>query len=256
MVRPKKHLGQHFLRDPNIARKIVDSLTEDGDVLEVGPGTGVLTGMLLDRPGIHLRVVEIDPESVLHLRENFPALSGKILEADILEMELTSVFEEKFSVIGNFPYNISSQIFFSILRHRDHVRQVVCMVQKEVADRIASPPGNKTYGILSVLLQAFFDIEILFKVPPTVFFPQPKVMSSVIRLNRNSRAELECDEDLFFRIVRQVFQFRRKTLRNGLKGLNLPAEFLSQAKFNLRPEQLSVNQFEDMVAAIGKMVKG
>jgi 16S rRNA (adenine1518-N6/adenine1519-N6)-dimethyltransferase len=245
MVRPKKHLGQHFLKDKNIAARIVDSLIlspEHNQVIEIGPGTGVLTQFLQLKP-IELRLAEIDRESIAYLKEHFPDLSAKIIEGDFLELPLDQIFEGDIQIIGNFPYNISSQIFFKVLDYRAHVNQVVCMLQKEVADRIAEKPGSKTYGILSVLLQAYYTIEYLFKVPPGVFFPPPKVMSAVIRLTRNQREKLECDEVLFKAVVKQAFQNRRKTLRNALKVLNLPASFLSHPLLDKRAEQLEVEQF-------------
>lgn len=243
MVRPKKFLGQHFLTDQNIAQKITDSLRVEKPtrVLEIGPGTGVLTRFLITNSNIDLKVAEIDRESVAYLKKNFPGLV--ILEGDFLEMNMQEIFEGDFSIIGNFPYNISSQIFFKVLEHHNQINEVVCMLQKEVADRIASPPGNKTYGILSVLLQAFYDIENLFKVPPGVFNPPPKVMSAVIRLKRNKRVKLECDEAMFFKVVKQGFNNRRKTLRNALKILNLATEFSALPIFNQRAEQLTVDEF-------------
>lgn len=257
MVRPKKALGQHFLRDTNIARKIVDALAVDAanpaPVLEIGPGTGVLTAMLVTRYPDKLFLVEIDPESVEYLNKKFPSLHGRILQADFLKLDLSLLFPGPFVVIGNFPYNISSQIFFSILDHRERVTQVVCMLQKEVADRLCSRHGSKVYGILSVLLQAFYDVESLFKVPPGVFHPPPKVVSAVIRLRRNAREELPCDELLFRTVVKQAFQKRRKTLRNALKHLNLPGSITSQEVMDKRPEQLSV---EDFIALTRQIEQG
>lgn len=242
-VRPKKFLGQHFLNDQGIAKRIVDGLVKNAtpNVLEIGPGMGVLTKFLVQDEAIRLKVIEIDWDSVAHLKKHFPNLA--IIEGDFLQLDLQQVFGDRFSVIGNFPYNISSQIFFRVLEQRNLVDQVVCMLQKEVADRIAEPPGTKTYGILSVLLQAFYDIEYLFKVPPGVFTPPPKVMSAVIRLTRNKRDKLACDEALFVQVVKQGFNNRRKTLRNALKNLNLAAEFLSDPIFDLRAERLSVDEF-------------
>lgn len=252
MVRPKKSLGQHFLRDDNIARKIVQSLrTDPGSVvLEVGPGMGVLTRHLLALPGVELHVVEIDMESVGYLREHYPALDDRLIQGDFLDMDLAEISTGKLSLIGNFPYNISSQIFFKVLDYRDRVEQVVGMVQKEVADRIAAPHGNKTYGILSVLLQAFYDIEILFKVSPGVFNPPPRVTSAVIRMTRNARRALECDEPTFVKVVKQGFNNRRKTLRNALKNLNLPAEISALELLDSRAEQLSVEQFIQLTLLI------
>jgi len=246
MVRPKKFLGQHFLKDQNIAAKIVEALTLSRDknfVLEIGPGTGVLTKILIQRPEVDLHLAEIDRESVVHLKEHYPDLSDKITEGDFLKMNLTELTGQDIYIIGNFPYNISSQIFFKVLEQRSQVKQVVCMLQKEVADRIAEKEGSKTYGILSVLLQAFYTVEYLFKVPPGVFFPPPKVMSAVIRLTRNDRTELPCNEVFFFKVVKQAFQNRRKTLRNALKPLNLPAQISALMTMDLRAEQLSVEEF-------------
>jgi 16S rRNA (adenine1518-N6/adenine1519-N6)-dimethyltransferase len=255
MVRPKKFLGQHFLKDKNIALRIVDSLVLSkgvNHVVEIGPGTGVLTHYLLDNPDIDLHVVEIDRESVDYLSSHYPALNGRIISHDFLKLELDKVFADNVIIIGNFPYNISSQIFFRILDHRNRVSQVVCMIQKEVADRIAEKEGSKTYGILSVLLQTFYDIEFLFKVPPGVFFPPPKVMSAVIRLVRNHRDQLACDEMLYRKVVKQAFQNRRKTLRNALKSLNLPPSIYSLDIMDKRAEQLSVDQFIFLTQEIEK----
>lgn len=256
MVRPKKFLGQHFLSDQNIAKKIVASLVLSGpvNVLEIGPGTGVLTKFLVEEKSVNLKVIEIDFESVAYLKKNFSELA--IIEGDFLQIPLPAIFSSSFSIIGNFPYNISSQIFFKVLEHRNQVTQVVSMLQKEVAERIASPPGNKTYGILSVLLQAFYKIEYLFSVPPGVFIPPPKVMSAVIRLTRNDRQALECDEALFFKVVKQGFNNRRKTLRNALKNLTLTADFTSLPIFNQRAEQLSVDEFVFITQLIEKSRAG
>jgi len=253
MVRPKKYLGQHFLKDNNIARKIVEALhvNENETVLEIGPGTGVLTQYLAQMP-LQLRLIEIDTESVDYLRAHYPSLKDAIYEEDFLEADLDKLVPGPLAIIGNFPYNISSQIFFKVLQHRGRVTQVVGMLQKEVADRLAAPPGNKTYGILSVLLQAYYNIEYLFKVPPGVFHPPPKVMSAVIRLQRNQRERLQCDETLFQRVVKQGFQNRRKTLRNALKNLNLPASVYQLPVMDQRAEQLSVGDFEKLVLQIEK----
>ncbi|SHF95439.1 dimethyladenosine transferase [Mariniphaga anaerophila] len=240
VVRPKKKLGQHFLKDQNIAFKIVDSLgVAAANVLEVGPGMGVLTRYLLQRPELSVHVVEIDPESVEYLKTHFPGLEPRIYSLDFLKWDAAQL-PQHFSVIGNFPYNISSQIFFRIIEWRNRVPEVVCMVQKEVAERLSSPPGNKTYGILSVLLGAFYDTEYLFTVSEQVFIPPPKVKSAVIRLRRNSTEELPCNEELFFKIVKAAFNKRRKMLRNSLseQGLELPEQFATK-----RPEQLSVADF-------------
>jgi len=246
MVRPKKFLGQHFLKDKNIASKIVEALqSADIPVLEIGPGTGILTELLIKKVN-DFSVIEIDRESVAYLHQHFPTL--KVIEGDFLETEIN----HKVAIIGNFPYNISSQIFFHVLDARNHVQEVVCMIQKEVADRIASKEGNKTYGILSVLLQAWYDIEYLFKVPPGVFNPPPKVNSAVIRLKRNNVGMLSCDEDLYKKVIKQGFNNRRKTLRNALKNLNLPGSIYALPVMDKRAEQLSVNDFVLLTQAIEK----
>lgn len=253
MVRPKKSLGQHFLKDLNIAAKIVEALDQSGNdqrVIEIGPGTGVLTQLLIKNEKIDLWLIEIDRDSVLYLKEKIPQLKDKIIEGDFLRLDLSHLFQSRLSIIGNFPYNISSQIFFKVLEHRQQVTQIVCMLQKEVAERIASPHGSKVYGILSVLLQAYYDIELLFKVPPGVFFPPPKVMSAVIRLTRNQRERLSCNESLFIKVVKQGFQNRRKTLRNALKPLNLPVTVSVRSIFDKRAEQLSVEDFISLTSLI------
>lgn len=241
-VRAKKHLGQHFLTDLQIALNIVESLTSDTtSVLEIGPGTGVLTQFLIDKSQFRFSAVEIDAEAGAYLKEKFPSLH--LIEGDFLKMNLKKEFgEQPFSIIGNFPYNISSQIFFKILDNRDQIPCVVGMVQKEVAERIAARHGNKTYGITSVLLQAFYTIEYLFTVSEHVFDPPPKVKSAVIRLTRNSVKKLDCNETLFVRTVKTAFNQRRKTLRNSLKPL-LNGQSVTEPIFDLRPEQLSVNDF-------------
>jgi len=308
-VRAKKSLGQHFLTDQDIARRIVDAL-QGSPVLEVGPGMGVLTKYLIPQlagqalePGrVHsrfaaaeyglsstpapatevteqsptvsprLKAIEIDKESVAYLKKHFPELGDGLIEGDFLKMDLQGLFPGQFSIIGNFPYNISSQIFFKIIDNRDLVPEVVCMIQKEVAERIAEKPGTKTYGILSVFLQAWYDIEYLFTVGSGAFNPPPKVQSAVIRLTRNSRTELGCDEKLFKAVVKTAFGQRRKTLRNSLKPLlqraggstpltnrhindpdrslsDNPDRSLSGAEgpvFDLRPERLSVEDFIDL----------
>lgn len=241
-VRAKKALGQHFLVDQNIARKIVASLCGGGAVLEVGPGMGVLTQYLLQRADVELVAAEIDHESVEYLAAHFPAL--KVVEGDFLKMDLASL-GSSVRVIGNFPYNISSQIFFKILENRARVPECVGMVQREVAQRIAAPPGGKEYGILSVLLQAWYDIEYLFTVSEGVFVPPPKVKSAVIRLSRNAVASLPCDEKLFAKVVKAAFGQRRKMLRNALKA----AFQLGGAEhrfFTFRAEQLSVADFVEL----------
>ena len=243
-VRPKKFLGQHFLRDQNIAKKIVECLSTDNSVvLEVGPGTGVLTRFLIEKPIQEFILVEIDRESNIYLKKQFSGSNLKLVEEDFLQLDLSNYSNGNISIIGNFPYHISSQIFFKILDHTDQVEEVVCMVQKEVADRICSPPGNKVYGILSVLLGAYYDAKALFKVPPGVFEPPPKVQSAVMSLKRKKiRPDIQ-DAVLFKKIVKQSFQNRRKTLRNALKPIFLPEELTSTDLFNKRAEQLSVNDF-------------
>lgn len=251
-VRPKKNLGQHFLTDQNIARKIVDSLGSDVPVvLEIGPGMGVLTKYLLDRPEINLHVIEIDRDSVTWLQENFPELKN-IWSEDFLKSDIGRKFEGNFNVIGNFPYNISSQIFFKVLELRNRIPEVVGMIQKEVAERIASKHGNKTYGILSVILQAYYDIEYLFTVSEHVFLPPPKVKSAVIRLKRNNVINLPCNEVLFVEVVKAAFNLRRKMLRNSLKAIceNLPEKYADK-----RPEQLSVNDFIELTKVIENLKK-
>jgi len=242
-VRPKKNLGQHFLKDRNIARKIVDSLSSSAhDVLEVGPGTGVLTGFLIQRPELNLHVIEIDRESVEYLKINYPSLEGRIHSHDFLKWD-ASVFKGSFSIIGNFPYNISSQIFFRILEWRNRVPEVVGMLQKEVAERISAPHGSKTYGILSVLIGAFYRTEYLLTVSEQVFIPPPKVKSAVIRLTRNETEQLPCNEKLFFQVVKAAFNKRRKMLRNSLGEFPgpVPEQFATR-----RPEQMSVADFIEL----------
>lgn len=246
-VKPKKNLGQHFLTDQNIARKVVDSLGPGvPDVLEIGPGMGVLTQYLLNRPDINLSVVEIDRDSVVYLQQNFPQLKHVWAE-DFLKSNIAEKFEGSFRIIGNFPYNISSQIFFKVLAMRNRIPEVVGMVQKEVAERIASKHGNKTYGILSVILQAFYEIEYLFTVSEHVFLPPPKVKSAVIRLKRNDVIALSCNEKLFVEVVKAAFNHRRKMLRNSLKEIceNVPEKYADK-----RPEQLSVRDFIDLTTSV------
>jgi 16S rRNA (adenine1518-N6/adenine1519-N6)-dimethyltransferase len=244
-VKPKKHLGQHFLTDLSIAEKIAKAVKGHEGVnklLEIGPGMGVLTDFLLEE-NWELYLVDIDKESIAYLHQKYPDLGEKIIEADYLKRDFSTVMGGPYIVAGNFPYNISSQIFFKILEERNSVKEVVCMLQKEVAERIASPKGNKSYGILSVLLQAFYDIEYLFTVPPDVFNPPPKVNSGVIRLARNNVPELACDEVLFFKVVKQAFSTRRKTLRNCMKGMGLKDSLHEDPMLNLRAEQLDVQDF-------------
>jgi 16S rRNA (adenine1518-N6/adenine1519-N6)-dimethyltransferase len=248
-VKAKKFLGQHFLTDENIAAKIVESLSPDTiHILEIGPGMGVLTKYLIAKPDKDFHVVEIDRESVAYLHDHYPTLD--IIEGDFLRYDLSTLFHDSFSIIGNFPYNISSQILFKVFDNRDSVTEVVGMFQKEVAERVAAGPGSKTYGILSVLLSAFYNIEYLFTVHEHVFNPPPKVKSAVIRLTRNDVKHLECDEKLFVQLVKAGFNQRRKTLRNALRQLNLPIENIGEGILAKRAEQLSVEQFIDITKII------
>lgn len=283
-VRAKKALGQHFLVDQGIARKIVAALGTDlrtgntstgipqrdtdgslagrvgYDVLEIGPGMGVLTQYLLEREDVNLKMVELDEESVNYLLTHFNGMQGRLWQADYLKLDVHRLFDGPYRVIGNFPYNISSQIFFKILDDHELVPEVVCMIQKEVAERIAEGPGSKTYGILSVLLQAWYDIEYLFTVEPGAFAPPPKVRSAVIRLRRNARKELQVEEKLFRAVVKTAFNQRRKTLRNALKPLlnaDAPgfADFIADPVFDLRAERLGVEDFISLTASCTPFLK-
>lgn len=252
-VKAKKSLGQHFLVDLNIARKICDALTcGDGaaprPVLEVGCGMGVLTQFLLQRPDIETWGAEIDSESVAYLQEHFPAFTPRLIAGDFLQLDLRTHFPDGLRVIGNFPYNISSQIFFKVLENRALIPECVGMIQREVAQRIASAPGSKEYGILSVLLQAWYDIEYLFTVEPGSFTPPPKVRSAVIRIRRNGRTSLGCDEALFKRVVKTCFNMRRKTIRNSIKPLlgEYSLTDTGSPLLDMRPEQLSVEMFVEL----------
>ena len=246
-VKPKKSLGQHFLADKNIAGKITSALSGKGydHVVEIGPGTGVLTEFLIQNKNFTTHLVEIDRESAEFLRKRFPELEDRISEEDFLRFPLAARVPLPLAIIGNFPYNISSQIFFRILENRNLVREVVCMVQKEVAERITAPPGSKTYGILSVLLQAFYETRFLFSVGTKVFIPPPRVMSAVIRLNRRPEQHLECNEEMFFKVVKTAFNQRRKMLRNSLSVFlqGKVAEEDVAGLLSCRPEQLSVDNF-------------
>ncbi len=256
-VKPKKFLGQHFLTDQNIAQDIADTVDAMPElpVLEVGPGMGVMTQFLLKKPR-PLKVVEIDFESVAYLRRNYPTLEEDIIEDDFLKMHLERTFGgQPFVLTGNYPYNISSQIFFKVLDYKDLIPMCTGMIQKEVAERMAAKPGNKTYGILSVLVQAWYTVDYLFTVHEHVFNPPPKVKSAVIRMTRNAVTDLGCDEQLFRRVVKTTFNQRRKTLRNNIKPLlgELGLEgssFLQDDLFNKRPEQLSVQEFIDLTNLI------
>ena len=248
-VKPKKFLGQHFLKDLQVAQDIANTVDACPElpILEVGPGMGVLTQFLMtkERP---LKVVELDFESVAYLRENFPALGNNIIEQDFLKMDLTQLFEGKpFVLTGNYPYNISSQIFFKMLDYKDLIPCCTGMIQKEVAERMAAGPGSKTYGILSVLIQAWYRVEYLFTVHEHVFNPPPKVKSAVIRMTRNETQELGCNEKLFKQIVKTTFNQRRKTLRNSISPiLDKTNPLMADPIFNKRPEQLSVQEFIDL----------
>ncbi len=251
-VSAKKHLGQHFLKDKNIARKIANTLTLSSykNVLEIGPGMGVLTQFILEKD-LHVSVMEIDTESVLYLETHFNSSLLQIIPADFLKYNLDLVFpNQPFAITGNFPYNISTQIVFKTLENRHRIPEFTGMFQKEVAQRICQKEGSKTYGILSVLTQAFYNAEYLFTVPPTVFNPPPKVDSGVIRLQRKEDFSLPCDEKLFFKVVKTAFGQRRKTLRNSLKTFNLPDKLKEDSIFGLRPEQLSVEQFINLTKKI------
>lgn len=251
-VKAKKHLGQHFLKDESIAKAIADTLTLSGykKLLEIGPGMGILTKYLLEKP-VETYVIEIDTESVTYLNEHYPKLHGKIISEDFLRYNITKDFtDEPFAIIGNFPYNISTQIVFRTLELRDRIPEFSGMFQKEVAQRICEKKGSKTYGILSVLVQAFYDAEYLFTVDEHVFIPPPKVKSGVLRLTRKENYHLPVDEKLFFAVVKMAFNQRRKTLRNSLKTYNLSDSLKEDTIFDLRPEQLSVEQFIDLTQKI------
>lgn len=258
LVKPKKFLGQHFLKDLQVAKNIADTVDTCPDIpiLEVGPGMGVLTQYLIpkERP---LKVVELDFESVAYLRENFPQLGSNIIEQDFLKMNLSTLFEGKpFVLTGNYPYNISSQIFFKMLEYKDLIPCCTGMIQKEVAERIAAQPGNKTYGILSILIQAWYHVEYLFTVHEHVFNPPPKVKSAVIRMTRNEATRLGCDEKLFKQIVKATFNQRRKTLRNSISSI-LPKDnpLSTDPIFNKRPEQLSIPDFINLTNRVENALK-
>ena len=261
IVKAKKSLGQHFLKDLDVAEKIAATIDSENlpegkkiwshlPILEVGPGMGILSQFLI-KTGRPLKAVELDAESVEYLSKNMPELT--VIEGDFLKMDLNDIFPGAFTLIGNYPYNISSQIFFKVLDYRDKIPVVAGMLQKEVAQRICSGPGSKVYGILSVLLQAWYDCEYLFDVPPSVFAPPPKVTSGVIRLTRNGRTELGCDERLFKNVVKTSFGQRRKTLRNSLASLiPLNSPLWQDPILSLRPERLNVEEFINLTNAISK----
>ena len=252
MIRPKKHLGQHFLHDENIARKIISYLPDKSiNILEIGPGSGMLTKYLLQNNNYNAYFLEIDSESIGYLLNTFPDISDRLINADILDYDL-SLIPSPFTMIGNFPYNISSQILFQVIRHRNIIPEVIGMFQKEVAERITSPPGIKKYGILSVYMQAYYHAEYLFTVSETVFYPPPKVKSAVIRFRRNEVQKLNCNEDLFFKIVKTAFNQRRKTLRNALKTFNMRGTESLPGLLDKRAEQLSVADFVFLTNAMEK----
>ncbi|MCF6350364.1 MAG: 16S rRNA (adenine(1518)-N(6)/adenine(1519)-N(6))-dimethyltransferase RsmA [Flavobacteriaceae bacterium] len=245
-VKPKKHLGQHFLTDENIAKKIADTLVGKNykDILEIGPGMGVLTKYLLENGNYKTSVIEIDRESVAYLKENYKDLKNRIFESNFLKTDIQELFSKKqFAIIGNFPYNISTQIVFKTLENKDYIPELSGMFQKEVAERIAEKKGSKKYGILSVLTQAFYDVEYLFTVPPSVFNPPPKVESGVIRLTRKKNFILPVEEKFFFKVVKTAFNQRRKMLRKSLQSFQLSSELKQSEFFTKRPEQLSVDEF-------------
>lgn len=243
-VKAKKRLGQHFLTDQQIAMDIVAALSSQTErVLEIGPGMGILTQYLLQAPNLELHAIELDEESVAYLQNHFPTLVPRLYAQDFLKSDLLQLIQPPFSIIGNFPYNISSQILFKILDYKEEIPEVVGMFQKEVAERVASKPGGREYGILSVLLQAYYDIEYLFTVHENVFNPPPKVKSAVIRLRRNRCKQLNCDEKLWKQLIKTAFNQRRKTLRNSLKNMTFKEGFTSKPIFNKRPEQLGVEEF-------------
>jgi 16S rRNA (adenine1518-N6/adenine1519-N6)-dimethyltransferase len=255
-IRAKKALGQHFLHDRNTAQRIVSSLSNvAATTLEIGPGAGALTGLLLQRPDITTYAVEIDPEAVAWLQQAFPALQGRLITGDFLSTPLHRYFSEPFSVIGNFPYNISSQIVFKILDYRQQIPEVVGMFQKEVAERLAGSAGRKTYGILSVLLQAYYDVDYLFTVDEQAFTPPPNVKSAVIRLRRNAVTQLRCDEALFLKIVKTTFNQRRKIIRNALKPLTGDTRLPDHRYFSMRPEQLQVAEFEELTRLVDALLR-
>lgn len=254
-VRPKKSLGQHFLHDKQIAERISQSISGNTEsLLEIGAGTGILTEFLLEKD-INFKTIEIDGESIAFLRKTFPDIKNKLIEGDFLKLNVHDIFDKPFCIIGNLPYNISSQIFFKILDEKNHIPETVCMIQKEVAERIAEKPGSKTYGILSVLIQAFYNVEYLFTVHENAFTPPPKVKSAVIRLVRNSVRHLDCDETLFKKTVKATFNQRRKTIRNSLKLITGDKLIPENRFLPLRPETLSVSDFVELTNLVENILK-
>lgn len=256
LVRAKKHLGQHFLTDKKIAAKIVDGLVHTdqySQVLEVGPGMGILSDILLERKDLETFMIDIDVESYHFLKDKYPQMGERLINGDFLKMDLKKVFSGKYAIIGNFPYNISSQILFKVLEHRENVVEMVGMFQKEVAERCASKSGTKDYGILSVLIQAYYNIDYLFSVKPGTFNPPPKVNSGVIRLSRNERVTLDCDEKLFWIVVKAGFNQRRKTLRNALSGVLPKVKMDDHIYFEKRAEQLSVEDFITLTQLVTRL---
>jgi len=254
-MKPKKSFGQHFLKNEEITRSIAESLNLNlgtKDVLEIGPGKGALTKYLLELP-INLKVVEADWDMVGYLKENFPLLDNRIVSSNILKVKLNELFDNQFLVVGNFPYNISSQILFKVLEYRSRIPEMVGMFQKEVGFRVAAPPGSKVFGVTSVLVQAFFHADVLFEVDKSNFDPPPKVQSVVIRLRRKENADLGCDYSLFKSIVKITFGQRRKMLRNTLKQFVSDPGFLKEERFQKRPEQLSVQEFVDLTNEISNL---
>lgn len=252
-VRAKKHLGQHFLNDKNAAQKIVEALEPSlgfKQVLEVGPGMGVLTDFLIEKSAYETWMIDVDEESVDYLADKYPELGDRLIHGDFLALDFSAHFKDKMAVIGNFPYNISSQILFKILEERQRVVQMVGMFQKEVAERCVAKPGSKEYGILSVFLQAYYNLEYLFTVKAGAFTPPPKVLSGVIRMTRNDRVSLNCDEKLFWRIVKAAFNQRRKTLRNALSSVVPKDKMSDNPLYELRAERLSVHDFETLTHEI------
>ncbi|MGZ3757745.1 MAG: 16S rRNA (adenine(1518)-N(6)/adenine(1519)-N(6))-dimethyltransferase RsmA [Mucilaginibacter sp.] len=253
LVRAKKHLGQHFLTDKNIAAKIVESLRPENkytQVLEVGPGMGILSDFLLQKTEYEVSLIDIDEESYLFLKKKYPKLGDRLINADFLELNFQKTFNGPLGIIGNFPYNISSQILFKVLDNRQQVVEVVGMFQKEVAERCSAKPGSKEYGILSVFLQAYYKVEYLFTVKAGVFNPPPKVLSAVIRLTRNETAQLDCDEKLFWQVVKAGFNQRRKTLRNAVSSLINKEKMTDEPMLDLRAERLSVADFVKLTQQI------